>query len=85
MRHKRFVKGTTISAYFQINHIADADVDDSEKALVLLLELLLIENLYGKYAVFCGFPGPGVSRCHPWLATKPTCQRLRSNMGSVFS
>jgi hypothetical protein len=55
------VKNTTISAYVQINHVANADIDDSEKPLVLLLELLLIKNLYCKYAVFSGFPGRVVS------------------------
>jgi hypothetical protein len=55
------VKNTTISAYVQINHIANADIDDSEKPLVLLLELLLIKNLYRKYAIFSSFPGQVVS------------------------
>jgi hypothetical protein len=37
----------TVTAGVQIQDIADPHVDDSEKALVLLLELLLIEYLYG--------------------------------------
>jgi hypothetical protein len=56
MRHKISGRETTISAYVQINHVSNADIDDSEKSLVLLFELLLVKNLYGKYAVFSGSP-----------------------------
>lgn len=46
----------TISAHIKFNDIADADVDDAEKPLILLLKFLLVEYLYGKDAVFCNFP-----------------------------
>ena len=51
MCHDRSGKETTIAADVKINHVADSDIDDSKKSLVLLLELLLIENLYGKYTI----------------------------------
>jgi hypothetical protein len=52
MCHGGSVKETTIAADVEINHVADSDIDDSKKSLILLLELLLIENLYGKYTIF---------------------------------
>lgn len=81
------VMETTISAYVQINHITNADINDSEKSLVLLLELLLIENLYGKYTLLSGFPAQAVSpyRTIFDLSLNPTCQKPRSSMGSMFS
>jgi hypothetical protein len=56
MCHNGLVKETTIAADVEVNHVADSDIDDSKKSLVLLLELLLIENLYGKYTIFGCFP-----------------------------
>jgi hypothetical protein len=46
----------TISTSFEIDGLADMDIDDAKKALVLLLELLLVEYLYGEDAVGSGFP-----------------------------
>jgi hypothetical protein len=37
----------TITTHVQVNDIANADVDDAQEALVLLLELLLIKDLDG--------------------------------------
>lgn len=42
----------TISADIEIYHISHSNVDDTEKALVLLLKLLLIKDLYGEDRVF---------------------------------
>jgi hypothetical protein len=42
-----------VCAHVQVNDIADTDVDDTEEALVLLLELLLVEDLNCQNAVFC--------------------------------
>ena len=39
----------------QLNDISYANVDDSEKALVLFLELLLVKDLDGENAVFIDF------------------------------
>lgn len=41
----------TITTDVQIDNATYSDIDDTKKALVLLLELLLVEYLYGKYAV----------------------------------
>lgn len=46
-----FLVAPTFSWNIQINYITDTDVDDAEESLVLLLEFLLIEDLYCKYAV----------------------------------
>lgn len=53
--------GHTISSHIQINDIADADVDHTKEALVLLFELLLIKDLDGENAVFSDSPSPIVS------------------------
>ena len=50
-------KHHTISTDIKIYDIADPNVDDTEEALVLFLELFLIENLNGENAVLCRFPG----------------------------
>lgn len=42
----------TITTHLSIDDISNAHVDNTEKPLVLLLELLLVENLNGKDAVF---------------------------------
>lgn len=49
-----FTKGEklTITAHLSVDDVSDAHVDNTEKTLVLLLELLLVENLNGKDAVF---------------------------------
>lgn len=46
----------TISAGIQVNHTSNAYVDHAQKALILLLELLLIEDLYRKYALVIDSP-----------------------------
>lgn len=51
----------TITAGIEIDDIADSDIDNAEKALVLLLELLLVEDLDGEDAVFCDSPVGAVS------------------------
>ena len=37
----------TITARVEVNHVADANIDDSKEALILLLEFLLIKDLNG--------------------------------------
>ena len=46
----------TVSASIQVDDAAYADVDHAQKALVLLLELLLVEYLHGKDAFLCHTP-----------------------------
>ena len=41
----------TVSARIQVDDAPDTHIDDTQEALVLLLELLLVENLHGKHAV----------------------------------
>ena len=36
----------TVTPHLKVYHISNANVDDTKKALILLLELLLIEDLY---------------------------------------
>jgi hypothetical protein len=49
--------GRTVAARVQVDHRADADVDDAEEALVLLLELLLVKDLDGENALLVDLPG----------------------------
>ena len=42
-------EGRTVSIGGKFDDISNADVDDAEKALVLLLELLLVKDLHAKY------------------------------------
>lgn len=83
------MKQSTIASDFEVNNVSDPHIDDTQEALVLLFELLLVEDLNGKYTVFIYSPvsSPSVilrlipeCRC-----TVRTCQRLRSNKGSVSS
>lgn len=46
----------TITAGIEVDDIADSYVDDAEKALILLLELLLVEDLHREDAVFGDSP-----------------------------
>ena len=39
--------GQTITTSIEVYNVANANIDDSEEALVLLLELLLIKDLNG--------------------------------------
>ena len=48
----------TISTHLQIDDIANTDIDHSEESLILLFELLLIEDLNRKNAVFVDSPAP---------------------------
>lgn len=60
----RFVRGVwwgawlTISTGIKIDDAPYAHVDDAEKTLVLLLELLLVKYLYGEHAILGHPPGP---------------------------
>jgi hypothetical protein len=47
----------TVAARVQVNDGPDADVDDAEEALVLLLELLLVEDLDREHALLVDLPG----------------------------
>jgi hypothetical protein len=46
----------TITANAQVDDVSHSDVDDSQEALVLLLEFLLIEYLDCQYTVLIRFP-----------------------------
>jgi hypothetical protein len=46
----------TIAASVQVDDGADADVDDAEEALVLLLEFLLVEDLDRQHALLVDPP-----------------------------
>lgn len=43
--------GSTVSIRGKFYHVANADVDDTEEALILLLKLLLVKYLDGQYAI----------------------------------
>lgn len=47
----------TISAKGKVQRISNSQINHTQKALILLLELLLIENLYGNDARFFHIPG----------------------------
>lgn len=53
----------TISAGIKVNNVANANVDDTEEALVLLLELLLVKDLNGEDAVLGCSPVDFVTAC----------------------
>lgn len=44
----------TVGAIGQLNHIADANVDDTQEALILLLKLLLVKYLDCQDTVLIG-------------------------------
>jgi hypothetical protein len=46
----------TVSTSVQVHDVAYPDIDDAEKPLILLLELLLVKYLYGQDAIFSNFP-----------------------------
>lgn len=46
----------TITASVQVNYRPHADIDDAQEALVLLLELLLVEYLHGQDALLVHSP-----------------------------
>ena len=46
----------TILPGAEINDISNADIDDAEESLILLLELLLVKYLYRQYALLRGAP-----------------------------
>jgi hypothetical protein len=49
--------GRTVAARVQVDYRADADVDDAEEALILLLELLLVKDLDREDALLVDLPG----------------------------
>lgn len=51
LERRKPVYRRTICTVGELNDIADANVDDTEKTLILLLELLLVEHLNRQYAV----------------------------------
>ena len=51
----------TIATDFEFHNTANSNIDDSQKALVLFLEFLLVKYLYSKYALLRGFPTKTVS------------------------
>jgi hypothetical protein len=57
------VKGPTVTTRVQVDYRPYADVYDAKKALVLLLELLLVKDLNREHALLVDLPGRGVSVC----------------------
>jgi hypothetical protein len=55
-RRACILKAHTVSANVQVKHAADAHVYNSEEALVLFLELLLVKDLNCQYAFVCCAP-----------------------------
>jgi hypothetical protein len=55
----------TVSTSIQVHDVANPDIDDAEKALILLLEFLLIKYLYGQNAILGDFPAREVSWSGP--------------------
>ena len=51
----------TISTRIKVDNVPNTNVDDTEEALVLLLELLLVKDLYCEHAVFRNAPARYVS------------------------
>lgn len=51
----------TIAPRVEVYHRPDADIDDTQEALVLLLELLLVKDLNRQDAFLVHFPSPCVS------------------------
>jgi hypothetical protein len=45
----------TIATSIEVDDIAYPDVDHAQEALILLLELLLVKDLYGEDALFGDF------------------------------
>jgi hypothetical protein len=54
-------EGRTVPTRVQVDYRPYADVYDAEEALVLLLELLLVEDLNREHALLVDLPGRGVS------------------------
>ena len=51
----------TVTAGIQVDHTADADVDDPEETLILFLELLLVKDLNGQNAFLGDSPSIAIS------------------------
>lgn len=83
----------TICLWPQVRHqVANANVDDAKKALVLLLEFLLVEHLYGEDATFVGPASKGKTVSKTGSSASKgagrggrTSQNSHSNMGSASS
>ena len=63
----------TVGSKLEIDDGPDPDVDDTQKALVLLLEFLLVEDLYDQDALFGDLP---VTRSAPTATPQPLRPRL---------
>ena len=77
----------TISAGVHVNDTANADIDHTQEALVLLLELLLVEDLNCEYALFGNAPAKlsATSLVLACVVFPRTCQSSRSSKGSMSS
>lgn len=58
MAQNMYFTERTITTHLKIDHISDADIDDPEETLILLLELLLVEYLNRENAVLIDSPAP---------------------------
>ena len=59
MNHRQI--SLTVLARGEIHDISNSDIDNAQEPLILLLEFLLVEYLYRKYAFFRGTPRNRVS------------------------
>lgn len=73
----------TIATHLEVDDISDAHVDHTEKALILLLEFLLVENLDGQDAIFVDSPSRG-TRQHPWTQTPIAPATYRSKISFQY-
>lgn len=76
----------TIGICREIDHISNANIDDAQKALILLLELLLVEDLNRQYAVLIRPTAERVSASGLLVGSHMlTGRNSRSSTGSAFS
>ena len=71
----------TILARRKINQISHTDVYDTQEPLVLLLELLLVKNLYRKDAVLIGPPRNRISMVIFYVTCSPYKSKLSFQYG----
>ena len=79
------IEEPTVSSDLELDDGAYADVDDAQKALILLLEFLLVEYLYRQHAFFANSPAPYQHYPSTVPRSSLTYRSSRSNMGSTSS
>lgn len=64
----------TVGVQPQFEHVANADIDDAEEALILLLELALVKDLDSEDAVF----GDPATMCQLYAQSLEARNRIRT-------